>query len=370
MAGSNIKGLVTTYGQVGEYEDLADLIRDAAGYDTPLFSFLPRGKSKALTHEWIEDARRKTTTTLSANFTTSTATMAVADGKMFVIGDTALVDSEVVRITNISGSNLTVTRGWGSTVTTYHASGNTVIRLGYAGVAGADAPSANSTLKVRAYNYIQSFEDTVHVSFEERAVRNVGGDEYDYQVAKRMKEHAVSHELAILYGARNIGTASAPPTMGGLKEWISTTTHNFAGKMSQQDFEARLRTIYTNAGSDKPDVLVVSPIVLESILFWARATQRSTVSEKKVGAEVMEVITPYGRMDVLLDRHVVSGHFLALQSNLLKWCPLVGDGNFNTKMYPLARTGSFDKSMILTLATLERSNEVAHGYFTGVTGGA
>lgn len=373
MAGTNLKGLETSFGQVGEFEDLSDIIRDASGYDTPLFSYLARGKATNLTHEWIEDARRKTTTTLAANVTTSISTVTVADGTMFVIGDTILVDSEVMRISNISGSSLTVSRGWGGTaggLTTFHASGATVIRLGYAGIAGADAPSANTTLKTRKSNYVQSFENAVFVSFEERGQRNVGGDEYDYQVAKRMKEHAVAMELSILYGAKKIGTATTPSTSGGLKEFITTTTFNFSGTITQAQFESKLRTIYTNAGADKPDLLLVSPVMLEAMLFWARGTLRTTLADKKIGVEVMQAITPYGIMDVLLDRHLVSGQFFALQTNALKWCPLKGDNSYDTKLYPLARTGSYDKAMILTMATLERTQEAAHGFFSGVTGGA
>ena len=67
-----------------------------------------------------------TSTTLSAAVTRAATTISVASATGVVVTDIAFVDDEAMRVTAISGTTLTVTRGVAGTGTTRHASGATI----------------------------------------------------------------------------------------------------------------------------------------------------------------------------------------------------------------------------------------------------
>lgn len=85
---------------------------------------------------------------LAANISLSQATISVANGSVFPIAVAATpsthftvqVDSELLRVTNVSGNTLTVTRGFGSTVPATHSTGALVLpAFSLTGISDGDA---------------------------------------------------------------------------------------------------------------------------------------------------------------------------------------------------------------------------------------
>lgn len=104
-------------------EDVSDVIGIVSPFETPLLDYLgdPRREAMGTVHEWIEDA-------LLPNFDHLNQTVFVPDpetatsltvdnGSRFRIGDLVRPDgwSEVMLVTNVVGSMLTVVRGYGGT---------------------------------------------------------------------------------------------------------------------------------------------------------------------------------------------------------------------------------------------------------------
>jgi len=372
---ANIKGSIETFDQVGEHEDLAETIRDASDYDTPVFSFIARGRATNTEHRWVHDRRSAYEVVLSeaaqVTATDTTITLSSANAASHIgSGWLVKVDDEFMHVTSVSSTNLTVTRAYSGTTGSSHSSTATMRIVGPLGAQGADALTANATLKVLTSNYTQIFQDTILVSFTERGVRNVGGDEYDYQVMKKLKEHAVHIEEALIHGQLTAPGGSQKGTLRGVRNWITSNTTSAQGVLLKNTFNSKVRAAFQAGG--RPDTIIAGYLAIEAMTQWQEIALQSRSGDTEYGANVLSLITPYGKMDVIPSNHVGTdkGDMLILQSNLMKWCPLYGDMNLDTKLWNLSRTGSADKSFIYTEGTLEFSNEYAHATLFGVTAGA
>ncbi len=116
--GANINSSVTTL-----------ILNPVAGvYDVGVGSILLIG-----TERLIVTARRMSDTTANTAGTLASqqnaVSLTVTDGTLFAVGETILVESERMRINDIAGNVLTVSRAWDGTVLASHASGLDVYAL-------------------------------------------------------------------------------------------------------------------------------------------------------------------------------------------------------------------------------------------------
>ncbi len=163
-------------------------------------------------------------------------------------------------------------------------------------VEGADYTFARRDPRVRTGNYTQVFVTPVEVSDTQRAVETAGlEDEYAYQMAKALKEHARDIEYAFASTANtgNSGASGTARQLKGVMAWITTTNITGTGSgdetLTETMFNDALQAIWNEGG--RPDAVYANGFQKRKISgFTASSTKFVEASEKEVVAGV-DVLT-------------------------------------------------------------------------------
>ena len=362
---SNIRGNMSTYDQSTPIlEDLSGAVRFGAAYDAPLYAFLDRRPATDKVHKWIEDAPNTRSTTMNNGgaMTTGATSMVVTDGSLFAQGDVIVVDSEYLRVSSVDSNTLTVGRAFGGTTKAEHTSSASVVILTNAQLENA-GPEALATAKSEVTNYTQIFIRPVNVSRTMQRVRNVTGNELEYQIMKSALEVALDIERALLRGKADAGSDSGARAMKGLDGFITSETDNEAGTLTISEFNTFLRGIWDNGGN--PDVLLCDGLFLSVIHEWNVGSLQVAPSDRIGGVRVTQWVSPFGVFTLLPDRQVATGTCYALTSSSLALAVL-DDIHYQE----LSRTSDGSRGQVVAEVTLECANEQFHGRQYGVTGAA
>jgi len=343
-----------------------------------LFNFLPKikdifGKSvQSQKHEWLDDEARAEVT---AGGTSGTGLLwdAVdvvdlltmedeAAGKKLRVGDVLLLPTdEVVIVKSIADDFLTISvyaRGHGST--TAAAQGEvafTIKIIGNAQIENGDPISADFTIPTQAYNYCQIFEDVAEVSGTVRRSKAVRGDYLDLTVAKKLKESIKSLNRSMWEGIRNLDSSNKIGTLGGIREFCSTTS-NVAGALTLAKLYTAL-IAHIDAGLF-PSAIHGSATTIGKIEQLYVGNVRQKTSERKAGMSVAVVSIMGYDVELHMDRHARSGEFMILDYNRIGFGPLEGgeyeNGEFSA--YPILnkRNGKQIATQILGEYTVRCSN--------------
>jgi hypothetical protein len=147
---------------------------------------------------------------------------------------------EQIRVDSVSGDNLTVTRGIGSTAAAMNAADELYL-IGTAQPEGDTSKPARSDNPSKVYNNTQIFRTPVEASNSLLATgRCCNPHDWDHQKRKAGVEHAIDKELAFLFGRRSALTsgASEDRTMGGALSFIATNQTDAGGDLSEPEWNA------------------------------------------------------------------------------------------------------------------------------------
>ena len=361
-------------------EDVADLVAIAAGHETPLLDLLgdARRPARSVVHEWLEDAPIPNRTTLVTfagpnDFTVSDPERLCVNDQVRVVGS-----GEVMRVTAIDDSDVTVERGYGGTTQETPADGDELEILGSAALEGADAAPARFTTRSRLTNVTQIFAATVEISGSELAANQAGvADEMEYQKAMRLRELVRELESSVINGVADAtppggnlaGDATSPRTMRGII--ASLQTHRFTAgvngfpadtDLTEAQLNLALRTIWQSGGTGV-DTIVVGGRQKRAINAFAADARRFAASSERFKDLVGIYESDFGVCRVILSRSVPAGTALLLDSDRIGVLPLAGR-SFSFKS--LARTGDREAGQIVGEYTLELRNEASHGLITGL----
>ncbi|MFU8829727.1 MAG: DUF5309 family protein, partial [Phycisphaerales bacterium] len=161
-----------------------------------------------------------------ASFTpnpTTATQFAVDNAGRFRVGDQIRAEGspEVMMVTAITGSTLTVVRSYGGTTGASLADNLPLHILGNAALEGAGKPDARFTTRSRQRNFTQIFTAPVDVSGSQLAVNTIAvADELEYQKQQRLRELLRDLENCVINGvaptASPQGSASVRRTMNGI----------------------------------------------------------------------------------------------------------------------------------------------------------
>jgi hypothetical protein len=286
----------------------------------------------------------------------------VTSGGLFAQGDIVVVDSEYLRVSSVASNVLTVSRAFGGTSAASHTAASTVTILTNAQPENA-GPEALATAKVEKHNFTQIFIRPVDVSRTMQRVRNVTGNELEYQIMKSALEVALDIERALLRGKIDAGSDTGARAMKGLDGFITSELDNEAGTLSIKEFNEFLRGIWDNGGN--PDILLCDGLFLSVIHEWNVGSLQTAPSDRIGGVRVTQWVSPFGVFTILPDRQVATGTCYALTSSSLALAVL-DDIHYQE----LARTSDGIRGQVVAEVTLECSNERFHGREYGVTGSA
>lgn len=230
-------------------------------------------------------------------------------------------------------------------------------------IEGGDYTFSKPSTRTRLGNYTQTLVTDVEVSDTQRAVNTAGlEDEFAYQMAKAMKEHALDIEYALVNGTGNSGASGTAREMKGVLAFISTTNVTGTGTgneaLTDSMFNDALEDIWEQGG--RPDTAFVNGGQKRKIsAFTGGTTKYVDATDKEVVNAVDVYDSDFGRIKIKLDRFMPAGTVALLQSDLWKVATLRP-----TKRIDVAKVGSATRAVIETELTLESRQEAGSGKIT------
>lgn len=334
---------------------------------------LPKEQATATTHEWIEDELLPYRSALSATVSDTTGTTidvtAGHGATHFADADSVdtmvKIDDEAMLITGRTTDALTVTRGYGGTTAATHASLGNIWILPQLESQGADLKDAVAVQRTRPSNFLETFSRAIEVTGVQEAVQKFGGitSELQYQMIQRMTGLARELEMAIIHNPTGtVGATGTPARMTGLKQLITSNTASVATKVTTDNIEDDIRTLW-DAGSSAT-VIVGSGNVIQGITnLYSDRIRESDVFFITGGGVVTTIVNPLAEQPLALVPHrMLQNEYLMLNLNKIALGYL---RPFFLK--DLADAGDSDKRGIYGDYTLRCVNEEAHARraFTG-----
>lgn len=233
-------------------------------------------------------------------------------------------------------------------------------------IEGYDYSFAKVSSRTRVGNYAQIFQTAVEVSDTQREVNTAGlEDEFSYQMAKKMKEHARDIELALTTGTAASGASGTARSLKGVLPWITTNVETGTGTgneaLTSTMLDGGLQLAWAQGGM--PDTAYANG-------FQKRAISKLTTSNtRNVNADMKEVIigidvydSDFGRIKIVPDRFMTTSVIAILQNDLWKVSVFRP-----TKKVDVAKVGSATRAVIESELTLESRNEAGSVQITGLS---
>lgn len=300
-------------------------------------------------YEVLEDALDPLTGALStASITSTVTTFNVADATNFQVGDVILVDAEymVVSAVNTSTDVLTVySRTYGGTQAS-HTSTAAITIVGMARLDGAESDTSGLVDVTANTNYTQIFHKEIKVARSANQLQQYGiSKEFEYQANKAVPSLMRKLERAVIHGISAAGSATTPRSFAGLKAKINVSganTVSAGGAVTQAHFEDALEAAFGDGG--KPSIALVSPANMQVIknFYDSSTVLRVANTDSVVGMSINRVHTPFGDVDLLMDRWQPSAEIWLLDEahvGAITFYPFT--------MEPLAKSGDYEKGEVV-----------------------
>lgn len=348
-----------------------------------LTSKLRKKAAKSYKVEWLEDAflPKNTLTTAASSAADTTIDVTTNEGNYFKAGDLIMVPrtGEVMRVTSVAASVLTVTRAWAGSAAALHASSvaDELFCVGYAGAEYAGAPSMILTQVSALYNYTQIFRSPLGASRTVTQTDMYTGNERDYLRNKTGKEHAIDIERAMFFGKRAATTTTVSSatrdirSMGGLTQYVTTNVTSMAstGLASLTVWEDFLRTGF-RYGSDTK-FFFCSPLTIQKINELAMGKLHTMEGEDTLGLAIKQYVSGHGTVNLvkckLFDSVQTTGMGFLVDLENITLRPLQ-DTILRTNIQQPDLDGWADE--YLTELTMEVKNEKTHAILKNTDGGA
>lgn len=244
-----------------------------------------------------------------------------------------------------------------------------------ANIEGDDASTDASTTPTRVGNYCQLLDKTWQVSTTQQAIKKYGvDDEWERQTVKKGKALRSDFEAIMLSNqARVVGAAGTAQKMRGLPAWYTTNDARGAGgadgstsaaatdgtqrNLTEALFKSVVVLCATNA-AEMPSVVMagITQRANLSSQLSGNTTKFTDMMDGKLNASITMYRSDYGQLKLVPNRrqrerdiHFLNPAYIAVRT--LE--PF--------QRHELARTGLSRRGQIFMNATLEVSNEAAHG---------
>lgn len=299
--------------------DVASAIALLDANNTALLTFLMHLR-KMPTHsmkfEWYEDVFPERTITLAASSSTDTTMAAdtTTDLTLFREGDLWLNgdSGEIIYISAVTASSLTVKRGVGSTDAQAVATGDNWFYIGNAMDQGDTARDMLTTQTEQVYNYAQLFKEPYEVVNDVKATKLYGGPDLTYLRSKHGELHKRDIERMLWFGVRDDLTSSDASNIthevytskgllaDGTNGFLTTNTSTASSASdvyTEDEFDTDLITAFRYGGQVK--MAFCSPQALGVISSWGRDKLHMVPRDKTYGINVTRFISPHGELNLI-----------------------------------------------------------------------
>lgn len=370
-------GATSTYGlTVGIKLDVEPVIQMISPTDVPFQGQamgatdaigLPTGTVFEKKYEWLDETILTPRSTIAATSTTGDAfvTLASGDGLKFQTGDLLLIGSEYVRVTGYSLTTsdiLLVTRAISGSAATVATSAD-VIGVGSVLPEGSDPPTARYLDRNNRYNYTEIFGPVaVKSTNSDLAIQKYGvTNEFDHQLANRIKELGISVDQAIAYGVRLEDTSNKWRSMAGILAHITSVVNTTTTQLVLSSLNTMLQTIYGNGGT--PDILAVGAVQKSVVsTFTSSGTVQVMRPDRTAGRIISVVENDFATLHVLLNRWFRTADAVVFnrdQAEIETLRPM--------QYQPLAITGDAMNGMVVGEKGFKFYRQAHAGKFTALT---
>lgn len=244
-----------------------------------------------------------------------------------------------------------------------------------ANIEGDDATTDASTTPTRVGNYCQLLDKTWQVSTTQQAIKKYGvSDEWDRQTVKKGKALRSDFEAIMLSNqARVVGAAGTAQKMRGLPSWFATNKNRGVGGANgstsaaatdgtQRNFtEALFRDVIVQCATNSNEMpsVVMAGIAQRANLssqLTGNTTKFTDMQDAKLNATVTMYRSDYGTLKLVPNRRQRERDMFFLNPSFVAVRTLEP-----FQRQELAKTGLSRRGQIWMNATLEVSNEAAHG---------
>lgn len=351
-------GATSTYGLTNGIKlDVEDLIQLISPTDAPLQGAamgatdaigLPTDTVTEKLYQWLDETLLTPRSLVAATSTTGDAfiTVTTGDGLNFQTGDVVMVGSEYIRITGYSVTTSDIllgTRAFSGSAHTL-ATGDVVVGVGSALPEGSVPPTARWVDRNTRTNVTEIFGPyAISTNNSDLAIQKYGiTNEFDHQVANRIREAAIAQDQAFLYGAKVEDTTNHWRTFAGLWNFITSNIDSSTTTFSLSAINTENQTVYGTGGN--PDVLmvgakqkgVVSTFTSAGTIFVPRA-------DGTAGRKISVVENDFGTLSVLLNRWMRLSDAVMFNRDQTAICTLRP-----LQYQALAITGDFLPGMVLS----------------------
>jgi hypothetical protein len=280
------------------------------------------------------------------------------------VGHEILIDNEKMVISAVNTTTNTCTvysRSWGGTNATHTAT----VAISIVGMARLDAAATSYlglTTLTNPYNYTAIFQKGIQVAGSQMKVSQYGKPqgEYEYQVNKSIPELSRLVERKFFYGVRNLGSATAPRSFGGIDTFVTANSSSISTTLTKTSIEVVAKSLFNNGAN--PDILIVPPGGAQSLYdvmdtsSFVRITQENTMFGMR---PITRVNTQFFTdIEVLVSRHCPAKKAYLLDSSKIGFYTL---RPFHEKPVPFA--GDAVATEVLgEFSLLAALGSTAHGY--------
>jgi hypothetical protein len=351
---------------IGKKQSVVDEILLLNGHQTPLLSLL--GFSEAVTqttHQWFEDEMIADESTVVGAVTNVATSVVVANAEPFRVGHVVKVGEELLLVTAVSGTTLTVVRGYAATTAAAIADLAKIEVQFVEGAEGADARSARFKARVAKSNKTQIFDDSVEISGTAAAVQQYGiNDLYEYEKQKKQLELALQLEKALINGVSYENGQIRQ--MKGIRQFIASNVDNVAGALTMDAVNNLAQKIYEAGGFATGGDYKVIVGAKQKRKLSALDTNKVQIgrAENARGEVVDTLINDFGQFEIALNNNLAADELLFVDANRVAIRPLVGREFFHKYM---GEKGDYTTGIVVGEYTLEFKQEKAHGRLKGLS---
>lgn len=275
----------------------------------------------ATKHEWLEkDTRLRWTTVGATTATASTTTIAMTDGTAFVAGMLVTVPTstgtgaETMRVTSVSGNNVTFSRGFAGTTPGTMSPGAAVRIIGSSHEEGGAASDPTSTNATTLSTYMQIFKDAIEISNTAKVVKIYGtNNRFKQDEIEAMIAHKEGMNAYMYFGPGSTESLTGGPngrpirTTQSLVSRISTNSFNLSsGTLTFRNFLDWSSSVF-EYGRSKERFLISSPILHKAVTEWGFNRLQVSGTEKVLGLHVRKITTPFGTFKLINDYQLKDG---------------------------------------------------------------
>lgn len=270
---------------------------------------MPSSDEKSVVTTWFEENHLSGYINVTNNATTGT-TLTVDDVSQIVAGAVNLIQStgEYVFVSSISGSDLTVIRGFaGSTITSINGSSTPVPmqRITTAQEEGSAKPTSITNLGYPRFNYMQIIRNAWDATGTAKAVAYHTGNVVAKNIADAGMFHAEDAERAMLWSRKTIGVLNGHPfrTMDGLLTQITTNVSAQSTNTTKTDLDTFFQSVFSRNIKGKPNerIAFCGNTVLQTVNQIANLNTTTMIEpgETEFGMAVNTWITPFGTVKLM-----------------------------------------------------------------------